>query len=340
MTLRFLLFALAPSLALSQNLVPNGDFESHRGGESGYANINLCRQWLSANAGTPDYYSSDLKNYGVSQSPHGGSAFAGLIVLDKYPDILEYLQIQLSDTLYTGRTYHFRMFAALSPSSPYATRNIGVLFTEKRIRLSTWTRITLPPQIRNSSPLTQPEKWALVEGHYTAKGGEKYITIGNFDADADILRVKLKDPGSSDILSYYYIDDVSLHPVSQNNPSAGPASPVPPQLPVSRVYFHFDTTELLPESARDLDTLSAFLLKNPSVEISLSGHADAKGTGIYNKHLSAERSSVIQQYLIRKGIRTGRISRSAFGDTAPAADNHSEEGRQQNRRVEFRIVKF
>ncbi len=108
---------------------------------------------------------------------------------------------------------------------------------------------------------------------------------------------------------------------------------------LNNVFFDFDRTELRPESSSELDRVAEFLNENPNVEIEIDGHTDAMGVEEYNLKLSAGRISSVEGYLVSKGISDNRIVVKSFGESAPIADNETEEGRQQNRRVEFKILK-
>jgi outer membrane protein OmpA-like peptidoglycan-associated protein len=108
---------------------------------------------------------------------------------------------------------------------------------------------------------------------------------------------------------------------------------------LNNVFFDFDKTELRPESFPELDRVVTFMNENPNVEIQIEGHTDAKGTDEYNLNLSGGRITSVEAYMESKGIAPSRIVTKSYGESVPIADNESEEGRQQNRRVEFKILK-
>ena len=78
--------------------------------------------------------------------------------------------------------------------------------------------------------------------------------------------------------------------------------------------------------------------ENPDLKIEIQAHTDNQGRAAYNKKLSDRRADSALQYLIENGIAPERMSSVGFGDTKPVADNATEEGRQQNRRVELIII--
>lgn len=104
------------------------------------------------------------------------------------------------------------------------------------------------------------------------------------------------------------------------------------------IFFDLDKSDLRKESYAELDRLKELLNENPAIRIEISGHTDTQGKYEYNKSLSLRRASAVRTYLIENGIKKDRIeSRGASWDE-PIADNDTEEGRQLNRRVEFKII--
>jgi outer membrane protein OmpA-like peptidoglycan-associated protein len=74
------------------------------------------------------------------------------------------------------------------------------------------------------------------------------------------------------------------------------------------------------------------------MRIEISGHTDNKGSAQYNQTLSESRSKSVVDYLISKGIAKERLEYKGYGLTQPMASNDNEEGRQLNRRTEFKIL--
>lgn len=108
---------------------------------------------------------------------------------------------------------------------------------------------------------------------------------------------------------------------------------------INNVFFDFAKYELRPESYPDLNRLASFLKTNASVEIQLLGHTDNVGKDGDNIKLSENRIQSVKSYLVSQGIDAVRMSAKGYGKSKPIAANDTEEGRQQNRRVEFTIVK-
>ena len=104
------------------------------------------------------------------------------------------------------------------------------------------------------------------------------------------------------------------------------------------IFFDFDQSSLREESFTELERLYELLINNINLIIEISGHTDNKGSRSYNKRLSLNRAKSVVNYLIEKGIDKKRLNYKGFGFDKPIADNKTEEGRQMNRRTEFKIT--
>ena len=108
---------------------------------------------------------------------------------------------------------------------------------------------------------------------------------------------------------------------------------------LNNIFFNTGKWELQAESFIELNRVAQLLNDNPTMQIEISGHTDNVGTDDFNITLSGNRAKAVVDYLISKGITTERLSSKGFGKTKPVAPNDTEEGRKDNRRVEFTIVK-
>ncbi|MCU0357882.1 MAG: OmpA family protein [Cyclobacteriaceae bacterium] len=108
---------------------------------------------------------------------------------------------------------------------------------------------------------------------------------------------------------------------------------------LKNIYFDFDKTTLRKESFAELNKVVDFLQRNPSVEIKIEGHTDSRGSDEYNLNLSQGRSQSVVDYLISQGIDRNRLSAQGYGESKPIDTNETDEGRANNRRVEFTVVK-
>jgi len=104
------------------------------------------------------------------------------------------------------------------------------------------------------------------------------------------------------------------------------------------IFFDTDKYELKSESTAELDRLTEFLKKNPTMKIEIGGHTDNVGTDQHNVELSQNRADAVYKYLIGKGIAKGRLSSKGYGKTMPVDTNDNAEGRANNRRTEFKVL--
>ncbi|MBS1505629.1 MAG: OmpA family protein [Bacteroidetes bacterium] len=109
---------------------------------------------------------------------------------------------------------------------------------------------------------------------------------------------------------------------------------------LKNIYFDFDKTTLKSESFVELNKVVDFLKQNPKVSVEIAGHTDSKGSDQYNLNLSQGRSQAVVDYLISQGIDSSRLQAQGYGETKPIDTNDTEEGRANNRRVEFTILKI
>jgi outer membrane protein OmpA-like peptidoglycan-associated protein len=110
-------------------------------------------------------------------------------------------------------------------------------------------------------------------------------------------------------------------------------------LTLGDVLFTSGQADLKAGTASNLDRLVAFLNQNPERGVEIEGHTDNVGTDDSNLGLSQRRADSVKSFLVQQGIASGRIAATGKGEHQPIADNLSEGGRQQNRRVEVIIGK-
>ncbi|MFH2142074.1 MAG: OmpA family protein [Bacteroidota bacterium] len=107
---------------------------------------------------------------------------------------------------------------------------------------------------------------------------------------------------------------------------------------LKNIFFDFDKSTLRQESISELSRLIKLLNDYPNIRVEISGHTDNKGSMDYNTNLSQSRAKAVVEYLISKGIQNKRLEYKGYAFSAPIATNDTEEGRQLNRRVEFKII--
>jgi outer membrane protein OmpA-like peptidoglycan-associated protein len=108
---------------------------------------------------------------------------------------------------------------------------------------------------------------------------------------------------------------------------------------LKNILFESGSAQLKSSSFSELDKLVSELQSKPAIKIEISGHTDNQGNEATNKLLSENRAISVKKYLIQKGIAADRLTSKGMGSAKPLATNDTEEGRKQNRRVEFVGVK-
>ncbi len=121
--------------------------------------------------------------------------------------------------------------------------------------------------------------------------------------------------------------DLYLQPIKESAP-----------IVLNNVFFKFDKAELVETSFPELNRLLKLLNDNPDMDIEISGHTCSMGSDAYNQNLSERRAKAIQDYLVTNGIIAERLTAVGYGEQMPKVNNDTEENRQINRRVEFKIT--
>ena len=127
-----------------------------------------------------------------------------------------------------------------------------------------------------------------------------------------------------------------------------PVPPPPAETPIilDNVFYDFNKSSLREESFPSLDKLVDMLNQYSEIIIEISAHTDNIGNEKYNQKLSEARAKSVVKYLVSKGIDPSRLQSKGYGSTQPVAPNKNDdgtdnpEGRQKNRRTEFKILKL
>ena len=148
---------------------------------------------------------------------------------------------------------------------------------------------------------------------------------------SDSVRLPLPDTASS-----YYTLRYTLTPLSEI-----PFDSSHRQRPIvlKNLYFAYNSDTLDPRSHFELDSIAAFLCRNPQLMAVVSGHTDSVGSYAYNLELSHRRAQAVCAYLIRRAPCSlqHRLRCRGYGFTRPLSDNTTPEGRARNRRVELHL---
>ncbi len=104
---------------------------------------------------------------------------------------------------------------------------------------------------------------------------------------------------------------------------------------MSDVLFDFNKYTLKPEAREKLAKVSGILLAYPDLKLQVEGYTDNIGSVEYNQKLSQERADAVRDYLISQGVQSQNITSTGYGESNPIADNSTNAGRAQNRRVQL-----
>jgi OOP family OmpA-OmpF porin len=311
------------------------------------------------------------------QKPNSGKCYGGFYLFSHH-DYHEYMITQLMSPLTGGVKYDLTFYLSLADYSRATIEQIGVCFLKGKVSTTNSGYITglKPIHIKIKEEIgVDTVEWHKIYLEYKAKGGEQFLLIGAFD-EGLIEATNVKAPKKvhtrinqqTDRDAYYYIDDVSLrrqppvytayfdtivkpkidtlkptvvtHPtIDTSGNSLALESALEKSLVLKNVLFETGKAILLPQSFPELDMLSQHLKDNPSLKVEITGHTDNVGNEATNTKLSEQRAKAVCDYLISKSIDPGRMTHKGFGSSMPIAPNDSEEGRKQNRRVEFKFSK-
>lgn len=108
---------------------------------------------------------------------------------------------------------------------------------------------------------------------------------------------------------------------------------------LKNIFFKFNEYELQEKSKTELQKIIRFLNNNPGLRVEISGHTDNIGSASYNYQLSDKRARAVYDFLVSEGIQPQRLVSKGYGADHPVATNDTEEGRQLNRRIEFKVIK-
>lgn len=218
---------------LGQNLIPNYSFEDTVPIPPGVPYLyNLASEWTFANLGSPDYFSPKNKEFGVPgdffsngmplnvfghQYAKSGIAFMGIYIAEysSVPLLREYLQARLKNTLVKDSTYCLQIYISLADSCQLGSRNqFGFYFSNILINTNDKNVLNFTPQIIVSPTayITDKVNWLEYNFQYTAKGGERFIVMGNFTPYSNADTIAIQDGGMEPYFKniYYYIDNVWL----------------------------------------------------------------------------------------------------------------------------------
>jgi len=229
-TITFILsILLFSSVAVAQNLVNNGSFESYAECPTADGQLHYAAGWYNPTNASPDLFhacsNSNGGRVGVPKHPGGfqyartGEGYAAVILFgwtpgDKKRSYREYMGTKLRQPLEKGKTYCISMYVALYKQSRYAVRGPGVYFSNDSLfQLDLEPLRDVSPQLDNQGNgfLNDTMNWTKLSWSYTPADNYSWMMIGNFrDNEATAIETIRDIPEEQSTLAYYYIDDISV----------------------------------------------------------------------------------------------------------------------------------
>jgi len=341
------------------NIVPNPGFERFSNAPIGWSYKGayfgeVVKYWFSATTASPDIYGPEVhvpmdwaeKGFG-KQKPRTGKHMAGLTLFgctNGKPHCREFVEIQLAEPLVIGQGYYVEFWVSHLEKS-LQINNMGAYFSISEIKRLTDELLIREAQVRAKDIVPAPNgKWVRVSGQFVAKYEAEYLVIGNFKDDFNTLSMAPRADCFN--YAYYYLDDVLVKKIPPFQPVPVKPDDLTKQtfepgkiIQLKNIYFEFDKDELMPRSFVELNKLLKIMRDHPKLVIDIMGHTDALGEDTYNLDLSRRRAESVLKFLLENKISKNRLRSHGEGESNPIASNETDEGRAQNRRVEFVVMK-
>jgi len=362
MQVRWCILLLAiTSSAFAQNLVTNGSFEQVYKCPGSYSvdrNGRIAPGWVSPSSGTPDLFNSCSigeasvpTNWAGKSKAFSGQGYAGIYVYlhGRPKEYREYLQAEFTSPLLGGVKYVVEFQFKLSSNSMYSIDRVGFLISDSSYHMNEDGVFPVKATYQRINPVIYNHAtgyWTRFGFTYIAKGGERFITIGNFSNDTDTRNYFISNSQSVEPLlqraAYFFIDDVKVLQITE--------APVAPVLSgyneikinedyvLKNIQFKYNDYTLLDTSYPELNRLVDILKFNKTWNVVVSGHTDDIGSDAFNLDLSLQRAGSVADYLIQHSIDPVRIKTKGLGKQSPLQQGNDEATRAINRRVELRFI--
>lgn len=356
------------------NLVPNPSFEETEGRIKRNGAITVAVGWMSPTKASADLFAGKVKegfgtpnnNLGIEE-PQDGANYAGIRAFS-YNDkeARNYISSRLTSTMKKDQKYCVTFYVNLAEASKYSSNNIGVNFSKKQYNISEAKSILTSTSVmdKDNKIFSGLFGWDQVCGVYKAKGGEKFITIGNFSANGDTETTRLKKPkgfgGASVVSAYYFIDNVSVVAIDDESDcncladdrkpetkfiyEVAPINPDgmdPAKIAMfSTLYYGYGDSNISANSLAHLKVVLNMLLENSGSKIMVTSHLDEnEASDPELTKLAEERTEAVKLYMMKNGINYTRILTETKKDTEPADHSGTDLAKAKNRRVTFTFIK-
>ncbi len=356
----FILLALATG-SVAQNLVPNGSFEQFYKCPGSYTTTRsgkIAPGWVSPSTGTPDLFNTCSigeagvpTNWAGKSKAHSGAGYAGIYsyIHGREKAYREYLQAEFTTPLQGGVKYLVEFYYKLSSNSKYSIDRIGFLISDSSYQTTDDGVFPTSPTYQNINREIYNQNtgyWTRFGFSYEAKGGERFITIGNFSNDHDTRYYFITASQALEPLlykaAYFFVDDVKVVQISKSPDvpllTGYPEVKTNENYVLKNIQFKYNDYTLIATSFPELNKVIEILKYNKTWKVVVSGHTDDIGSDAFNLDLSIQRAGSVSDYLIDGGIDPARIKTQGFGKQTPLQKGNDEVTRAINRRVELRFL--
>jgi len=354
-------FNFASLDSYAQNLFANPGFED----------INICTEY-HASCAPEAWFHIPATVYPVkgrfAQRPVLGHMLMVLPVASVLPgfnDKRRFVYSMLTCPLVKGEKYNLSFYIAAAAGRPF--EKLDFYFSDREPTLGSFNVLNKTPTFSLTEQhidAVYKTVWHHVQYEFTAGTNSQFCVIGNFFPLRHVYEMKDAMNASGDI--FYFIDEITLKPLSDNNLCPGyndnikknyaqdyrhtnditviKDTPVIPKKPrfikdtvtIPSVLFDVNSALIKPAIIKILDSMVDKIGKLKVAKIEINGHTDNTGTIVKNEALSLSRAESVRKYLAEK---LPKFSEQLFvagkGQDFPVADNNTETGRSKNRRVEI-----
>jgi len=358
--MKSLLFTILTfNCVFAQNLIFNGGFED----------VNVCselRTSCSAEAWLRNPLKRSIAKSKGYEKVHRGKNSENIVVANTKKKLKNrtFIYSMLKCELIKDEKYLVSLWL-----NPLSNTNIelDVLLSNFELVPGEKNPLSYKPSLHFSSKnrLAKEGQWVHYQYEYTAKGGEQFITIGNFRKDPKNLDKKVKANNLfGDII--YFIDDISVRPVNDHKIENCDSTSIrkllydfnyrhtkclglvekekviEPEIKIIEIpyiAFDFDSNEINLDYQSRIDSISTYIRSLNPQSINIVGHTDNIGKKEYNQKLSLDRAEAVKFALVNLNQNLERlIIVKGNGADTPKVENNSEENRKINRRVEVVVT--
>lgn len=349
-----------PCTSKAQNLVMDPSFEQNIGCPVQVSDLSTLPTWWAPNAATTDYYNSCSQAYGShvpfnmagKQWPHSGNAYVGIITQANDLRYTELVQGRLVEPMKKGGYYKVAYYVSLAEIARIKDRRLGVCFTHDSSYVGNRAAPPCPKgqliERMNVRNVDDMDSWTLVSGMYKAKGGERFMTIGNLlgnEGRKDQKKNKAALTKVKDQMGYYYIDDVTVLKARNRSDSVFTTWPAPSRdeltaggqlllAPCGAIFLEgssaFKDIKALRAAAQQdtgsvpypamLEYLGDLLIREPGLIMEIGVQSAPMADSLGAQALSEARAKAVVNRFLESGVRKDQLI--AVGSATPLGHQH------------------